>query len=54
MNKKSILLSGILILLITIVAGVYILKGNKTEPAYFDSNGNALSLYFSSAKAAIK
>ncbi len=45
MNKKSLILSGIIIVLITIVGGVYILKDNhKTEPAYYSSSGDNLSL----------
>ena len=44
MNKKSIILTGILVVMITLIGGIYILNGNKSEPAYFDSNGNSLSL----------
>ncbi len=45
MNKKSLILSGILIILITIVGGVFILNNkDKTGPAYYSSNGDNLSL----------
>ncbi len=50
MNKKSLILTGILIVLITIVGGVFIFKDNKSGPAYFDSSGDNLSLTASQEK----
>ncbi len=44
MNRRSIIVTGIILIMIALIGGVYILNENKSGTIYSDSNGNSLGL----------